>query len=131
MDPVQKVLDDSKLTKEQIHDIVLVGGSTRIPLVQQMLRKFFDGKEPTRGVHPDEAVAYGAAVQASVISATENIGDLVLLDVNSLTLGIETVGGVMSKLISRNTVIPTTKSEMFTTAKDNQESVEIKVIIML
>jgi molecular chaperone DnaK (HSP70) len=131
MKPVQKVLDDSKLTKEQIDDIVLVGGSTRIPLVQQMLRKFFDGKEPTRGVHPDEAVAYGAAVQANVISTTENIGDLVLLDVNSLTLGIETVGGVMSKLISRNTVIPTTKSKMFSTNEDNQESVEIKVIIML
>merc|ERR1719477_19016 len=117
--PVQKVLEDADLTKKEIDEIVLVGGSTRIPKVQSLVKEFFNGKEPSKGINPDEAVAYGAAVQAGVLSGDQDTGDLVLLDVNPLTLGIETVGGVMTKLVARNTVIPT--------AADNQNTVTIQV----
>ncbi|GBE87109.1 78 kDa glucose-regulated protein [Sparassis crispa] len=126
MKPVEQVLKDANLKKEDIDEIVLVGGSTRIPKVQQLLKEFF-GKEPSKGINPDEAVAYGAAVQGGILSGDESLGDVVLVDVCPLTLGIETTGGVMTKLISRNTVIPTRKAQIFSTAADNQPTVLIQV----
>ncbi|KAL9987784.1 hypothetical protein ACROYT_G002145 [Oculina patagonica] len=125
--PVKKVLEDADLKKSDIHEIVLVGGSTRIPKVQQLVKDYFNGKEPSRGINPDEAVAFGAAVQAGVLGGEEDTGEVVLLDVNPLTMGIETVGGVMTKLISRNSVIPTKKAQIFSTAADNQNTVTIQV----
>uniref|UniRef100_A0A8C1PMC5 Endoplasmic reticulum chaperone BIP n=1 Tax=Cyprinus carpio TaxID=7962 RepID=A0A8C1PMC5_CYPCA len=127
MKPVQKVLEDGDMKKSDIDEIVLVGGSTRIPKIQQLVTEFFNNKKPSKGINPDEAVAYGAAVQAGVLSGEEDTGDLVLLDVCPLTLGIETVGGVMTKLISRNTGVPIGKSKIFTTTSDNQPTVAIKV----
>jgi molecular chaperone DnaK len=125
MEPVRKALADAKKKPSDIHEVVLVGGSTRIPLVQETVKKFF-GKEPNKGVNPDEVVALGAAVQAGVLSG--DVKDMILLDVTPLSLGVETLGGVMTVMIPRNTTIPTQKKEVFSTASDNQPSVEIHVL---
>jgi len=125
--PVQKVLEDADIKKDGVNEVVMVGGSTRIPKVGQLVKEFFNRDELNRGINPDEAVAYGAAVQAGVLGGAQDTGDVVLLDVCPLTMGIETVGGVMTKLIGRNTVIPTKKSQVFSTASDNQPTVTIQV----
>lgn len=129
MTPVQTVLDDSGMKKSEIDEVVLVGGSTRIPKIQSLIKDFFNGKEPNRGINPDEAVAYGAAVQGGILGgqASEETKDLLFIDVTPLTLGIETVGGVMTKIIPRGTVIPSKKSQTFTTYQDQQTTVTIAV----
>jgi L1 cell adhesion molecule like protein len=127
--PVEKVLTDAKMSKGQISEVVLVGGSTRIPKVQELVKQYFNGKEPCKSINPDEAVAYGAAVQAAILTGVtnESTKDLLLIDVTPLSLGLETAGGVMTKIIERNSTIPCKKKQTFTTYQDNQEAVSVQI----
>ena len=127
LEPVKKALKDAGVTKDEIGDVVMVGGMTRMPLVVKKVKEFF-GKDPHQGVNPDEVVAVGAAIQGAVLAGDSSVSDITLLDVTPLTLGLETLGGIRTPLIDRNTTIPTEKSQIFSTAADNQTSVEIHVL---